>query len=232
MPCSTRPAAFRRFHFPPDVIALAVRRYLRYSLSYRDLEELLAERGIQVDHVTLHRWVQRFTPLFIEAARSHRQPVGRRWHVDETYVRISGIWHYLYRAVDEHGQVIDVLLSPRRDAASAREFFLGAKIRTNGRPTEVISDRALVYPRVVADLCPGAVHVVTKYSNNPVECDHGRLGARLKPMRGLKKARTTAVVVAGHAFVQNLRRLHYRSAHGTPRLLRVKHVFAQLTTAM
>jgi transposase-like protein len=190
------------------------------------------------DQLALYRgddaWVQRFTALFIDAACSHRQPVGRGWRVDETYVRISGIWHYLYRAVDEHGQVVDVLLSPRRDTASAREFFLGAKIRTDGRATEVVSvsDRAPAYRRVVADVCLGAVHVVTKYRNNPVECDRGRLKARLKPLRGLKNARTTAVEVAGHAFVQNLRRLDYRSAHEAPRLLRVKHVFAQLTPAV
>jgi IS6 family transposase len=99
------------------VISVAVRWYLRYGLSYRDVEELLAGRGITVDHVTVYRWVQRFTPEFIEAARLCRHAPGDRWFVDETYLKIAGQWTYLYPAVDQHGQVIDVLLSARRDPA-------------------------------------------------------------------------------------------------------------------
>ena len=99
------------FRFPREVIAVAVRWYLRYGLSYRDVEELLAERGVTVDHVTVYRWVQRFTPEFVEAARPARRAPGDRWFVDETYVKVSGRWTYLYRAVDQHGQVVDVLLS-------------------------------------------------------------------------------------------------------------------------
>ena len=101
--------------FPREVIAVAVRWYLRYGLSYRDVEELLAERGIRVDHVTVYRWVQRFTAEFIEAARPCRRLPGDRWFVDETYVKVAGRWTYLYRAIDQHGQVIDVMLSVRRD---------------------------------------------------------------------------------------------------------------------
>jgi IS6 family transposase len=116
-------SAFAGFCFPPDVIMLAVRWYLRFGLSYRDVEELLAERGIEVDHTTIYRWVQRFTPLLAEAARPCRHAVGDRWQVDETYVKIAGRWRYLYRAIDQFGQVIDVFLSPRRDATAARRFF-------------------------------------------------------------------------------------------------------------
>src|SRR5438874_11730272 len=97
-----------RVRFPPEIIMLAVRWYLRFGLSYRDLEELLAERGIDVDHVTLYRWVQRFTALLIDAARPCRHAVGGRWFVDETYVKVAGGWRYVYRAVDEYGQGIDV----------------------------------------------------------------------------------------------------------------------------
>jgi transposase, IS6 family len=106
------------------VIAVAVRWYLRYGLSYRDVEELLAERGIEVAHVTVYRWVQTFTPVFIDAARPARHVTGDRWFVDETYVKLAGRWMYLYRAVDEHGQVIDVLVSARRNAEAARAFSL------------------------------------------------------------------------------------------------------------
>ena len=119
---------------------LAVRWYLRYGLSYRDVEELLAERGIEVDHVTIYRWVQRFTPLLIDAARPCRHAAGDRWFVDETYVKIAGRWVYLYRAIDQYGQVIDVLASPKRDRAATRRFF--AEHCAARRPTEVTTDRA------------------------------------------------------------------------------------------
>ena len=105
---------FAGFRFPPEVITLAVRWYLRFGLSYRDVEELLAERGVEVDHTTLFRWVARFTPLFVEAARPCRHTPGDRCFVDETYVKVRGRWRYLYRAVDQFGQVIDVLASPER----------------------------------------------------------------------------------------------------------------------
>lgn len=95
--------SFAGYRFPRDVILLAVRRYLRYGLSYRDVEELLAERGVEVDHVTVYRWVQRFTPLVIEAARPCRQSVGDRWCIEETYVEVAGMWRYVCRAVDQYG---------------------------------------------------------------------------------------------------------------------------------
>ena len=122
-PDPTARSAFAGFCFPPDVIVLAVRWYLRFGLSYRDVEELLAERGIEVDHVTVYRWVQRFTPLLAEAARPCRHRVGDRWQVDETYVKVAGRWRYVYRAIDQFGQVIDVFVSPRRDGIAARRFF-------------------------------------------------------------------------------------------------------------
>ena len=118
-------SAFARFRFPPEVITVAVRWYLRYGLSYRDVEELLTERGVEVDHVTVYRWVQRFTPLFADAARPLRHAAGDRWFVDETYVKVAGRWRYLYRAVDQYGQVIDVLLSEQRDTAAARRASAG-----------------------------------------------------------------------------------------------------------
>jgi len=111
---------FAGFRFPPEVITLAVRWYLRFGLSYRDVEELLAERGVEVDHTTVFRWVARFTPLFVEAARPCRHNPGDRWFVDETYVKVLVRWRYLYRAVDQFGQVIDMLVSPNRDRTQRR----------------------------------------------------------------------------------------------------------------
>ena len=208
-------SVFAGFRFPPEVISVAGRWYLRYGLSYRDVEELLAERGVTVDHVTVYRWVQRFTPEFVEAARPCRHAPGDRWFVDETYVRVAGQWTYLYRAVDQHGQVIDVLLSVRRDLAAARRFFIRA-LRAGTIPAEVTTDRAQVSPRVIDELVPSALHIVEQYANNPVEADHGRLKARLRPMRGLKRHRSARILAAGHAFVQNLRRGHYDIATDVP----------------
>jgi IS6 family transposase len=224
-------SAFVGFRFPPEVIVLAVRWYLRFGLSYRDLEELLAERGIDVDHVTLYRWVQRFTPLLIGAARPCRHAVGSRWFVDETYVKVAGVWRYVYRAVDEHGQVIDVLVSKRRDIAAARAFF-SAAVDAHCEPDEVVTDRAAALAHVIADLLPAAVHNTEQYANNRIECDHGRLKARLRPMRGLKTDRTAKVVICGHAFMQNIRRGHYELGVEVRRQLRTAAAFDELVTTI
>jgi transposase, IS6 family len=161
-------SGFAGFRFPSDVIMVAVRWYLRYGLSYRDVEELLAERGVDVDHVTIYRWVQRFTPLLIDAARLCRHASGDRWFVDETYVKVAGRWVYLYRAIDQFGQVIDVLVSEKRDLAATRRFFTRA-LEHSPRPTEVTTDRAPAYPRVVDELLPATCHITEQYANNPVE---------------------------------------------------------------
>src|SRR3954465_8175107 len=198
-------SAFAGFRFPAEVIVLAVRWYLRYGLSYRDVEELFAERGIEVDHVTVYRWVQRFTPLLADAPRFPRHAPGDRWFVDETYVKVNGVWRYVYRAVDQQGQVVDVLLSVRRAAAAARRFFTRALRTLKVIPSEVVTDAAPVYPAVLDELVPAAWHHVEHYAKNPREADHGQLRRRLRVMRGLRTNRTAHVVIAGHAFVQNLR---------------------------
>jgi len=224
-------SAFVGFRFPPDVILLAVRWYLRYGLSYRDLEELLAERGIEVDHVTLFRWVQRFTPLLIDAARPCRHAVGDRWFVDETYVKVAGVWRYVYRAIDQYGQVIDVFVSKRRDAKAATRFFATA-MGDHGEPVEVITDKAHALTRAIDELVPGAFHNTEQYANNRVECDHGRLKARLRPMRGLKRDRTATVIIGGHAFMQNLRRGHYELGVDALSGLTVAAAFDELARAV
>jgi transposase-like protein len=157
-PAPATRSAFAGFRFPPHVIVLATRWYLRFGLSYRDVEELLAERGIEVDHVTVYRWVQRFTPLLAEAARPCRHAVGDRWFVDETYVKVAGRWRYVYRAIDQFGQVIDVFVSPRRDITAARRFFERAIATTKVAPVEVVTDRAATYPVVLDELLPAAWH--------------------------------------------------------------------------
>ncbi|SBW17871.1 transposase [Candidatus Protofrankia californiensis] len=211
---------------------LAVRWYLRYALlSYRDVEELLAERGLVVDHVTVYRWVQRFTPLLIDAARPCRHTPGDRWFVDETYVKVPGKWIYLYRAVDLDGQVIDVLASDHRDLVAARRFFTQARSH-GGRPVEVTTDQAASYPRVLAEQLPAAHHVDARRAHNRIESDHSQLKARLRPMRGLKCFRSAQTVSSGHAFVQNVRRGHDELGVDADPRLRVSAAFAELALAI
>jgi transposase-like protein len=145
-------SAFAGFRFPPEVIVLAVHWYLRFGLSYPDLEERLTERGVEVDHVTVYRWVLRVTPLLAEAARPCRHAVGDCWSVDETYVRVAGQWRYLYRAIDQFGQVIDVFIATRRDATAARRFVEQAIGTTKVRPAGITTDRAPGYPAVLEEL--------------------------------------------------------------------------------
>ena len=228
-----RPAiCLRRLLLPTDVIVLAVRWYLRFGLSFRDVEELLAERGVAVDHVTVYRWVQRFTPLLAEAARPCRHAVGNRWQVDETYVKVAGRWRYVYRAIDQFGKVIEIFVSAQRDTRAARRFFERAIGTTKVMPVEVVTDRAATYPVVLEELLPATWHRTDRYANNQIECDHGRLKARLRPMRRLKQDRSARVIITGHAFVQNLRRGHYELAVEEPVNRRLAVAFAELALAI
>jgi IS6 family transposase len=224
-------SAFAGFRFPPEIIVLALRWYLRYGLSYRDVEELLAERGIEVDHVTIYRWVQRFTPLLANAARPCRHAIGDCWYVDETYVKVAGHWRYVYRAVDQYGQIIDVYVSVRRDTRAARRFFTTA-LDAHGAPAEVVTDRAPALRAAIDELIPAAFHNVEQYANNRVECDHGRLKARLHPMRGLKSDLSARVIMRGHALMQNIRRGHYELGVDTRVNRRVAVAFTELAATI
>ena len=161
-----------------------------------------------------------------------RHAVGHRWFVDETSVKVAGVWRYVYRAVDGHGQVIDVLVSRRRDIAAARTFFAAA-LAAHGAPVEVVTDRAAALAHAIAELNLDAAHNTDQYANNRIECDHGRLKARLRPMRGLKRDRTASVIIRGQPFVQNLRRGHYElGADARHRLVRVAAAFNGLATTI
>jgi len=153
MACLPHAPLFRGRHFPDDIIILAVRWYLRYSLSYRDLEELLAERGVAVDHKTLWRWIDRYAPELDQRLRRHLRPTGASWRVDETYIRVAGEWTYLYRAVDSQGATVDFYLSPTRDVAAAK-FFLRKAVADSGRmvPQEIVIDGNPTYPIAIRSL--------------------------------------------------------------------------------
>jgi len=160
-----------------------------------------------------------------------RHLAGDRWFVDETYVKISGVWSYAYRAVDQDGQVIDVYVAQRRDIASAGGFFTAA-LAVHGDPGEVITYRAPALANAIEDLVPAAWHNTGQYENNRVGCDHGRLKARLRPMRGVKTNRTASVLIRGHAFIQNLRRGHYQLAVKATPLFRLATAFDELRPAI
>ena len=154
------------------------------------------------------------------------------WSVDETYVKVAGRWRCVYRAIDQFGQVIDVLVSARRDAKAAHRFFEHAISATKVTPVEVTTDRAPAYPAVLEELLPVAWHRTDRYANNRVECDHGRVKARLRAMRGLKEDRSAKVIIAGLGFIQNIRRGHYELAVDEPAGRRVAAAFDELAVAI
>jgi transposase-like protein len=151
------------------VIALAVRWYARFRLSYADVAEMLAERGFLVDRTAIYRWVQRFLPLFGVAARRYRRHVGTKWRVDETYCDLRGRHAYIYRAIDEAGQVVDAFFSERRNATAAQAFFERAMLETTVTPVRVTTDKAKCYPPALRAVLPGVEHRRSKYLNNGLE---------------------------------------------------------------
>lgn len=188
-----RPALFKGRHFEPEMIILCVRRYLRFCLSYRNVEELMAERNLHVDHVTIWRWVQRYAPELNRRCRSKVRNTNGSWRVDETYVRVSGKWTYLYRAVDSTGATIDFLLSAKRDAAAAKRFFQKALLAVgHPRPRVINVDGNPSYPKVISELkrtgelgrrcrCRPV-----RFLNNIVEQDHRSIKGRVRAMQGFR----------------------------------------------
>ncbi len=200
-------------HFPKEVILTAIRWYLTYPLSYRQVEELLAERAVSVDHTTIHRWTIRYAPaLHGQFMRRHRR-VGDSWRMDETYVCIRGQWHYLYRAVDKAGKTIDFFLSPTRDELTARRFLQRA-ILHYGAPRVVTVDGYCGNHAAIEMLnrrrrrhgLPAIQVRSSRYLNNIVEQDHRGVKRRLRPMLGLKTYRTAAATIAGIELVHMLRK--------------------------
>jgi putative transposase len=190
----------------------AVRWYLAYPLSSRQVLELLAERGIDVSHRTVLDWVQAFGPQLAAEVRRQRRPVGKRWFVDEVFLFRKGQKRYLYRAIDEDGVVVDVLLRDRRDTASAEAFFRQAIQRTGVFPEEVVTDHHRPYIKAVATTCPGALHIRTGLhrargeTTKAVERSHVPTRDRLRNSRGLKRTETGQRFLEGFEALRHLRR--------------------------
>jgi transposase-like protein len=204
---------FAGYRFPPEVIALAVRWYLRFRLSYADVAELLAERGVRVDPSTIFAWVREFAPLYEDAARAFRRAIGSCWSVDETYTRVAGKPAYVYRAIDGRGQVVDVYVSTRRATADATAFFRRAIEVTGVIPDEVTTDGAAAYPPALAAALPPVAHETGKRVQQRIERDHQHLKGRLRPLRGFKTLAGARVLCRAHAFLRNLRGGFYDLGH-------------------
>jgi transposase-like protein len=189
----TTSRTFKGRHFPKPVILLCIRWYPAYALSYRDLQEMMAERGIEVDASTIYRWVQAYAPELDRRIRRKLKPTWGDWHVDETYIRIKGVWHYLYRAVDAAGQTGDFLLSAHRDTLAAKLFFEKAVMRPhNDFPETVTVDRYPAYHAALnilqkeGHLSPTARLKTGRALNNLVEQDHRRIKRLVRPGLGFK----------------------------------------------
>lgn len=177
---------FNYLAFPTDVVLLVVLWRLRYKLSLRDLAEMFLVRGFEFTHETVRDWEARFAPLVTEQLRRRRKgKAGRSWHVDETYVKVNGNWHYLYRAIDRDGNLIDSMLSEKRDMEAAKRFFKGAREVVGHKPEKVTTDGHDSYPRAKRKILGRSVlHRTNKYLNNRIEQDHRGIKQRYYPMRG------------------------------------------------
>lgn len=133
--------SFKGKHFLKDVILIAVRWYIAYALSYRDIEELMLERGLKIDHSTVNRWVIQYSPLLLKSFKAHKKPVGTSWRMDETYVKVKGKWMYQYRAVDKEGNTIDCLFSEKRDKKTSSSFFIKS-LNSSGKPQKINIDKS------------------------------------------------------------------------------------------
>lgn len=202
--------AFKRLHYPVDVIAQCVRWYLAYSLSLRDLEEMMAERGVYVDHSTLHRWILRITPIFNKIALRYKKPVQQFWHIDETYIKIKGQWYYLYRAIDRQGKTVDFLLTKHRDTQAARRFFKNA-ISKHACPIKVTIDKSGANKKAIEHFNFGFTRFKpitirqNKYLNNRIEQDHRFIKKRVRAMLGFKSFRSTQIILSGIELMHMIR---------------------------
>ncbi|WP_434666880.1 IS6 family transposase [Paraburkholderia sp. A3BS-1L] len=208
----------KRLHYPLDVILTCVRWYVAYPLSLRHLEDMMAERGISVDHSTVHRWAIKLLPVLEKAFRRHKQPVRKSWRMDETYIRVKGEWRYLYRAVDKDGNTIDFLLRAHRDKTAARRYF-EKSMAQNGVPETVTIDKsganlaALEAINVDRDV-PIRIRQC-KYLNNVVEQDHRAIKRRTRPMLAFKSFRCARILLAGIEVVHMIAKGQMKCAFGT-----------------
>jgi putative transposase len=231
-------AVIKRLHYPLEVMLQAVRWYLAYNLSYRNLEEMLQERGVRVDHSNVQRWVIKLTPVLEDAFRKRKNKkssgsgsICDSWRLDETYIKIKGEDHYLYRAVDKYGKTIDFLLTAKRDRAAAQSFLAKA-IKSHGVPRVITIDKSGANTAaIMAYNGEHETHIEIrqcKYLNNMVEQDHRRIKRRIRPMLGFQTFSTASIVLGGIELIHMLRKgqLEDHARFGS-----LAHQFDSLVTA-
>ena len=197
----------KRYHghrFPPQIISHAVWLYHRFSLSFRDVEDLLAERGIQVSYESVRRWCLKFGPSYKRALKRREGRLGDAWFVDEVFIKIRGQLLYLWRAVDQDGDVLDILVQPRRDAAAAKRFFRTILGGQKESPRTLVTDKLRSYAPAARSVLPDAHHNTDVYANNRAENSHQPTRQRERQMRRFKSRHHAQRFLSLHARVQNL----------------------------
>jgi putative transposase len=208
---------FKGRHFDRSVILLCVRWYLAYNLSLRDLEEMMAERGLSVDHSTVHRWVIHFAPLLLEQFNQRKRAVTGKWHMDETYIKVRGRWLYLYRAINGLGDTVEFFLSKHRDLLAAKRFIRKA-MKRHGRPERIVIDGSHTNREAIIacdtesrlqDRSPRPLRPIRIRQNqylNRVEQDHRRIKRRVRSMLGFQSTTTAATILSGIEMIHMMRK--------------------------
>jgi transposase, IS6 family len=228
---ATRPAVFKWRQTEPGLILCAVRWYLRYSLSLRDVEELLEERGLKADHTTVWRWVQCYAPKLEQRLRRYLKPTNKSWRVDETYVRVKGRWCYLYRAIDSTGATIDFLLSALRDAEAAKRLFRKALSNpSHPQPRVINTDLAPIYGSAIPDIKKEGVlrrrcrHRPVQYLNNILEQDHRAIKRRVNAKQGFREFQAAQRTIQGYEAINIIRKGQVRWVSGTDVLRQIRFI--------
>jgi putative transposase len=207
----------KRIHYPLEVMLTCVRWYAAYPLSLRHIEEMMQERGVSVDHATVHRWAMKILPVLAAVFRRRKRPVGTSWRMDETYIKVAGQWKYLYRAVDRDGHTIDFLLRAKRDCAAARRFLEQA-IGLDGVPEKITIDKSganTAAIQSVKDDCGADIELrQSKYMNNGVEQDHRAIKRVVRAMLGFKSFRCARALIAGIELMHMIKKGQLDCAEG------------------
>ncbi|HAK57197.1 MAG: IS6 family transposase [SAR202 cluster bacterium] len=195
---------YHGYRFPPEIISYAVWLYHRFGLSFRDVEDLLAQRGITVSYETVRQWCQRFGPVYARRLRRRRGQLGDTWHLDELFVMLQGRRQYLWRAVDQDGDVIDILVQSRRNRRAAIRLLRKLLKRQGGVPRRLITDKLGSYRAAHRSVIPSVVHGTRRYANNRAEVSHQPIRQRERQMRHFKSAAQLQRFASVHGVVQNL----------------------------
>jgi len=200
----TQPKLYKRHRFPPEIIQYAVWLYHRFNLSHRDIEDLLAQRGITVSYESIRLWCNKFGSKYAQRLRRKQQGYGDTFYIDEVFVRIRGKQHYLWRAVDQDGEVVDVFLQKRRDGKAAKRFFKRLLKNHKGEPRKIVTDKLRSYGVAHRELIPETIHDTSQYANNRAELSYEPTRVRERGMRRFKSMQQAQRFLGAHAAVYNL----------------------------